>query len=172
MSLPAELRDHAAVRGLAWVGLAYVASWSLFGAVYGAIRFQDLLASRKTWLDGRGWDSLLPLGVEFTLFPLHLLSFVALAAGIVIGMAALVFAGRPVRGGLLLVLAFLGGVAHWLEGIRDDDRYGRAFESGADTALLPPLAGAVGPVVVLVVVAVLLGPALRTTRDTAYEPQP
>lgn len=168
MSVPAELRDRAAARGLAWVGLAYVASWSLFGAMYGTIRFQDLLSSRHAWLEGRRWDSLLPLGVEFTLFPLHLLSFVALAAGIVIGVTALAFAGRLVRGGLLLVLAFLGGVAHWLEGTRDD-RYVQPFEGGFDLALLPPLAGAVGPVVVLVVAAVLLEPTLRTTRDAAYE---
>lgn len=170
MSVPAELRDRAAVRGLAWVGLAYVASWALFGAAYGAIRFQDLLAARQAWIEGRNWDSLLPLGVEFTLFPLHLLSFGALAAGIVIGVTALVFAGRLARGGLLLVLACLGGAAHWLEGLRDDP-YVRPFESGFDTALLAPLAGVVGPVVVLAVVSVLLGPALRGTRDTAYEPQ-
>ena len=171
MSIPAELRDHAAARGLAWIGLAYVASWAVFGAVYGAIRFQDLMASRQTWVDGRSWDSLFPLGVEFALFPLHLLSFGALAAGIVIGVTSLVFSGRPVRGGLLLVLAFLGGLAHWLEWLRED-RYGRPFGNGFDTALLGPLAGAVGPVIVLVVVAVLLAPALGTTRVTAYEPHP
>lgn len=142
----------------------------MIGAVYGSIRFQDLLASRQTWVDGRSWDSLLPLGVEFALFPLHLLSFGALAAGIVIGVTALVLAGRLARGGLLLVLAFLGGLAHWLEGLRGD-RYGRAFESGFDTDLLAPLVGAVGPVVVLVVAAVLLGPALRVHRNTPHEPR-
>lgn len=170
MSIPAEVRDHAAARGLAWVGLAYFAAWAVFGAVYGSIRFQDLLASRQTWVDGSSWDSLLPVGVEFALFPLHLLSFGALAAGIVIGVTALVLVGRVARGGLLLVLAFVGGLAHWLEGLRDD-RYGRPFESGFDTALLAPLVGAVGPVVVLSAVAVLLGPALRTHQNAAYEPR-